>query len=180
MIVLIINGAPRTGKDTFIKLLQKINKERVIAYSSIDWVKHMAHLMGWDGEKDTKGRQFLSDIKDACTDYADIPFKKIIKTIKAHYEFTAITPKYCCVNIRETLEIQKLVAWCTKENIPCHTVWIRNKKAEQKALDSYFISNGDTQYMDHNYDLVINNDGTLMDFEIEIEIKINTLEKVAA
>ena len=115
-----------------IKLLQKINKKRVIAYSSIDWVKHMALLLGWDGEKDTKGRQFLSDIKAACTKYADIPFKKITKTIKVYYEVYAITPKYCCVNIRETSEIQKLVGWCAKANIPCHTVWIRNKKAEIK------------------------------------------------
>lgn len=180
MIVFIINGAPRTGKDTFINLVRKLTKEKVIAYSSIDWVKQMAMYMGWDGKKDTKGRKFLSDIKDTCTEYADIPFQKIVKTLTVYEEFPEHAPRYFCTNIREPLEIQKLVDWCKERKIPCYTVWIRQQKAEQIALDN-FLSSGDTQFAEYNYDWIINNDGTIKEFEQEIEFRLNKIgEGVAA
>lgn len=169
MIVFIINGAPRVGKDTFIELLQEITKENVVPYSSIDWVKEKAKNLGWDGVKDTKGRQFLSDIKDACTEYADIPFQKIVALLSVYNCFPSAAPEYFCTNIREPEEIFKLNIWCMQEGIPCCSVWIRRREAEQKALDTGFISNGDTQFMDYDYDWVIHNDGSKEDFRISIE-----------
>ena len=152
MIVLIINGAPQVGKDEFIKILSKHNKERVVSVSSIDWIKKQAQWLGWDGVKDKKGRQFLSDLKDVSTKYNDGPFKQIIKPLKVYKDFPQSAPKYFCTCIREPKEITKLRNWCTERKIECYAVWIRRKVAEQKALDENFLSLGDTQFAEYNYD----------------------------
>ena len=171
MIVLIINGAPRSGKDTFINTLTWENSGKVIRCSSIDWIKQQALNLGWDGIKDAKGRQFLSDLKNACTNYADIPFKKITERIlssRNRYSQEAGTV-YFCTCVREPEEIYKLKIWCNENKIPCHSILIRRKKAEQKALDEEFTSSGDTRFLDYSYTRVLWNDGSLDEFILKIK-----------
>ena len=179
MIVLIINGAPRSGKDTFINTLTWENSGKVIRCSSIDWIKQQALNLGWDGIKDAKGRQFLSDFKNACTNYADIPFKKIIGHILSSYNryLWKADAVYFCTCVREPEEISKIVRWCNENKIPCHPVLIRRKKAEQKALDEGFISSGDIQFLNYPYAHNIYNDGSIEDFINETK---QLMEKVSA
>ena len=179
MIVLIINGAPRSGKDTFINTLTWEKPGKVIRYSSIDWIKQQALNWGWDGIKDAKGRQFLSDLKNACTNYADIPFKKITERILSscnRYSWEAGTV-YFCTCVREPEEIHKIVAWCNEFRIPCHPVLIRRKEVEQEAIDKGFTSSGDIQFMEYPYPWVIYNDGSIEEFINETK---QLMEKVSA
>ena len=163
MRVLIINGAPRSGKDTFIELLSETGAE-VWPYSSIDWVKSKAELLGWDGNKDAVGRKFLSDIKDACTEYRDIPFQQVIKKLNRALQMSI---DYFCVNIREPSEIKKLVSYCDGVNIPCYTIRIQNTKAEEAATGLDYT--GDSQYMDFDYDFTIPNNSTIGHFRNVID-----------
>lgn len=179
MIVLIINGAPRSGKDTFISTLTWKNLGKIIRYSSIDWIKQQALKLGWDGIKDAKGRQFLSDLKNACTNYADIPFKKITERILSSYNRYSqeAGTVYFCTCVREPEEISKIVRWCNENKIPCHSILIRRKKAEQKALDEEFTSSGDTRFLDYSYTRVLWNDGSLDEFILKSK---QLMEKVSA
>lgn len=179
MIVLIINGAPRSGKDTFINILTGENPGKVIRYSSIDWIKQQALNLGWDGIKDAKGRQFLSDLKNACTNYADIPFKKITGHILTSYNryLWKADAVYFCTCVREPEETNKIVKWCDENKIPCHPILVRRKKAEQKALDEGFISRGDIQYLLYDYPWVIYNNGSIEEFINETK---QLMEKVSA
>ncbi len=170
MIVLIINGAPRSGKDTFINTLTWEKSGKVIRCSSIDWIKQQALNLGWDGIKDAKGRQFLSDLKNACTNYADLPFKKITERIFSsckRYSWES-DPIYFCTCVREPEEIGKIENWCNENKIPCHPILVRRKVAEQAALDKGFISRGDIQFINYDYPWVIYNDGSIEDFINEI------------
>ena len=179
MIVLIINGAPRSGKDTFINTLTWEKPGKVIRYSSIDWIKQQALNLGWDGIKDAKGRQFLSDLKNACTNYADIPFKKIIGHILSSYNryLWKADAVYFCTCVREPEETSKIVKWCDENKIPCHPILVRRKKAEQKALDEEFTSSGDTRFLDYSYTRVLWNDGSLDEFILKSK---QLMEKVSA
>ena len=135
--------------------------------------------MGWDGIKDAKGRQFLSDLKNACTNYADIPFVKITERIlssRNRYSQEAGTV-YFCTCVREPEEIYKLKIWCNENKIPCHSILIRRKKAEQKALDEEFTSSGDTRFLDYSYTRVLWNDGSLDEFILKSK---QLMEKVSA
>ena len=71
MKVILINGSGGSGKDTVIELTRTYfwDKYLVINTSTVDKVKLIASHMGWDGEKDERGRQFLADLKNAWTNY---------------------------------------------------------------------------------------------------------------
>ena len=172
MIVLIINGAPQVGKDTFIINLKNhlFPHKSIFSYSSIDWVKKIAkENFGWDGVKNNKSRKLLSDLKTIASDWDDIPFKKVANKIQEAYK--ANWYEYFCVNIREPNEIVKLKYWCRKNNIHCKTILIRNKVKEEEALKT--INNqSDNNCLDYEYDYEINNDQTKEKF-LELIIKFH-------
>ena len=77
MKVIVISGQAQVGKNTFINFCKEGDYD-VYDFSTIDYVKEAAKQIGWDGEKDNRGRRLLSDLKDCLTRYADIPFKKVV------------------------------------------------------------------------------------------------------
>ena len=128
--VVIVNGAPGSGKTTFESLCEDIIgsaycKQR----STVDKVKEIAKLGGWNGSKTLKDRKFLSDLKDLFTEYNDMPFKDIISYIKgweADLEFFHVesVPHILFVDDREPEHIQRL-----KEELDAVTVTAASRAA---------------------------------------------------
>ena len=83
MKIICVNGYARSGKDTFCNFAF-YHRGLVYTYSTIDEVKKLAKKIGWDGEKDAKGRKFLSDLKDCLTEYNDLPNRYILKQIQIY------------------------------------------------------------------------------------------------
>lgn len=55
--IIIINGTGGSGKDTFVDFCSKYGN--VMNFSSIDKVKEIASLIGWNGKKAEKDCKFL-------------------------------------------------------------------------------------------------------------------------
>ena len=101
--IFITNGMARCGKDTFAKFLNEITP--TMKYSSIDKVKDIARLCGWEGGKTERDRKFLSDLKLLTTDYSDMPFKEIKKKVEKF--MSDKTYEVMLIDIREPNEIEK-------------------------------------------------------------------------
>ena len=101
--IFITNGMARCGKDTFAKFLNEIIP--TLKYSSIDKVKDIAKLCGWNGGKSEKDRKFLSDLKLLTSDYSDMPFEAIKQKVNDFMK----DKKYLVmlIDIREPEEIEK-------------------------------------------------------------------------
>ena len=82
--IYITNGMARCGKDTFAKFLNDIVP--TLKYSSIDKVKDIAKLCGWDGGKTEKDRKFLSDLKLLTTEYSNMAFEAIKSKVNEFLE----------------------------------------------------------------------------------------------
>lgn len=152
--VFIINGYPRSGKDTFVNILNKYRK--TYRYSSIDRVKELAREFGWDGVKDEKGRKLLADLKKALVEYGDLPLQYMIEEydcwlINSRFEFF-------CLFIREQEEIEK-----AKKLFNAETIFIENNR-----IQNIISNNADKNITTSGYDYYISNNGTLEDFEKEI------------
>ena len=98
--VIIINGTGGCGKDTFVSLVSKYAK--VYNFSSIDAVKELATIIGWDGTKSEKDRKFLSDLKRLTTEYNDFSFNSIKN---AYEKFINSDNEIMFIHIREPEEI---------------------------------------------------------------------------
>lgn len=161
MKVIVVNGAPCSGKDTFVNFcLKKMgNFGRLV--SSVDFVKYIAKKCGWNGEKTLKNRKFLSDLKDLLTEWDDVPYKKIYEEIvlfKNELEEYDIDDSCSAVFVmcREPKEIQKIV-----DRLNAIAIYITRVEAENQVVSNH----ADANVKEFNYNEYIDNNGTLEELE---------------
>ena len=148
--VFIINGSGGCGKDTFVSLVSDISY--TINFSSVDKVKEIATIIGWDGGKTEKDRKFLSDLKLLCTDYNDMP----LNSMKDKYEeFLDSHANFLFLHIREPEEIER-----AKRIFNAKTILIKRDSVE------HITSNmADANVFNYSYDIVINNNEGIEELE---------------
>lgn len=159
MKIIIVNGAPRSGKTTFCDSCFK-NRGRVYTFSTIDEVKRLAKQLGWNGEKDDKSRKFLSDLKDALTEYNDLPHKWTIKKMQEILDVynKVEVPTKDVIFLIQTREPEDIKRWV--EDYNALTVFIK-----RPDIDIPHGNHADDDVSNYEYDLYIDNDG------IEEELK---------
>ena len=151
--IFITNGMARCGKDTFAKYLNEIIP--TLKYSSIDKVKEIAKLCGWDGGKTEKDRKFLSDLKLLTTDYSNMPFEAIKSKVTEFLNDD--TYEIMLIDIREPDEIDK-----AKNTFKAKTILIENKNIKQITSNM-----ADANVFNYEYDYIIKNNSSLEDFKKE-------------
>ena len=123
--------------------------------SSVDPIKAIARMAGWDGDKSDKSRKMLSDLKMLFTQYNDL----CLRYIKEQYQqFLEGDEQVMFVHIREPEEIARFV-----ETAPGHirTLLIRNSSKEQHV----YSNASDDNVEQYTYDGVYDNCLTLEETE---------------
>lgn len=150
--IFILNGAPRAGKDTFAKLLNKLIPTKHI--SSITPVKNAAISLGWNGDKTDKARNFLCELKkfvnsqgDYIWNYLDIEVEK----------FQESSGTILLIDICEPEEIEKAV-----ERYNAKTIKITRPN---ECSFNYAPSTADRDVCNYEYDYDIGNSGNWDDFK---------------
>ena len=121
-LVVVINGAGGVGKDTLCGFAAEEYCVRNV--SSVDPIKNLARMAGWEGEKNDRARKMLSDLKRLFTEYNDLP----LRYIREQYaQFLNSEEQVMFVHIREPEEIARFV-----ETAPNHikTLLITNSNRE--------------------------------------------------
>lgn len=151
--IIIINSSGGAGKDTFIKYCGEFAK--VDNYSSIDTIRNMLQMVGYNGEKREWDRRFLSDIKKLCTTYNDYPHKETLGTIESFYD-EGNDFEVLFIHVREIDEIERL-----KHIYPdIITLFVKNDRVEK------ILSNdSDAMVEYYQYDCYIENNSTLEDLK---------------
>lgn len=155
--VFIINGSGGHGKDAFIEALNNQFAKKVLIgnYSSVSKVKKIAKAIGWNGEKTERDRKFLSDLKQLTIAYNDMPLndlKEYAKSFMGDDEFN----KMLFFHIREPEEIKKAINAFKEYNVK--TILVKRDSVKHIATNP-----ADGSVYDYDYDIVINNNGTLLD-----------------
>lgn len=154
--VIVLNGSGGVGKDTFVSLLSYYYKGKIYNQSSIEEAKRIATFCGWKGEKTDRDRKFLSDVKRALIEWREIPYRQMLAFYEDHKEEDCII----IFHIREPDEIEKIVS---NNFLDCITVLITNKHVEDITTNP-----SDAGVYNYNYDYILDNSGTLSDFDVTV------------
>lgn len=169
--VIVVNGAPGSGKDTFCNfccnyLAYYGNHGSVI--STVDLVKKLAKEAGWNGEKDLHSRKGLSDLKDVLTQWLDAPWRDVhqrMSNIKEMW-WPAADYSFYFIMVREPKEIER---YEREDN--AISVFIQNDAAEAQMS----LNHADSDVRKHHYHCYIENNGTLGQLEYAAVEFINSL-----
>jgi len=156
MIVILLNGYPLSGKDTFIDTAKGLYK--CYQHSTIDRYVDIAKGMGWDGYKTDFTRAMLSDLKKWAVKYFDAPFSDLTNCILDMRDAGEIDI-FITVS-REGEEIQRIKNWCKYKRIRFVYVIIDRQTGRDYGNSS------DNNVLDGiTPNIYINNDDSLQYFE---------------
>lgn len=147
--IVIINGYPTAGKDTFCNFMRAYASEfgeKITSISTIDPVIPMAMAMGWDGEKTSANRKFLSQLKSITSEWCDLPFTQTCAKIGC-LTTKRKPPQIIFIHCREPEEIDRFV-----KKYNATTVFIKRPNNKTK------ISNcSDARVENYFYDYIVEN-----------------------
>lgn len=157
--VFVINGKPMSGKDTFVRMLQKEFPRQVVNHSTVDSIKELYSLTGWNEKKDDHSRKVLSDMKDYLTTKFDLPFLEVQSKISEILKMADETGKdmMLFLHVREPEEIARIVKAFPKTV----TVQVTRQSTAVNGVSNH----ADANVNDYKYDVTIHNDGTLDDLK---------------
>ena len=154
MKVIVINGYPGAGKDTFVEFCQDVlGTFRCRNLSTIDCIKKVSKIFGWNGEKTPEARRFLAKLKDISTEYNDYSYRYIKKQLsEIESEEWKGEQIIVFVHCREPKDIDRFV-----KDYNATTVLVKNKRVE----DHNYSNAADANIELYKYDIIILNNGTL-------------------
>lgn len=157
--IVIINGPPTSGKDTFCDQCKQIMRYYGgIAYSisTIDRIKTLAeNEFGWDGHKDSRARNFLADFKSLLTKYYDLPYTWTCSTINQiqHINNSRNRNVVIFVHCREPEEIDKFIKHYGEDIVTTLLI--------DREVYKDFNNQADVGVYNYFYDCVIENNASL-------------------
>lgn len=167
MKLFVINGHNQVGKDTFVNMISDIaaqHQKTIVNYSTVDYVKYIAGLFGWEGEKDNKSRKMLSQLKDMLTEWRDIPYTKCCQEI-SYWTYGNAAAMF--IHCREPEEIKRFV-----KDYNATTILV-----ERNNIEQCLSNHADKNVLNYNYDIIINNSRGLAELEEEAKIFYDTFIK---
>ena len=169
--VVIINGKPQSGKDTFCKYAQGYcdddESANTLIISSVDPLKEMLTQLGWDGTKTDKIRDMLMDMKQLWIQNQDGPTMFLFNNILEFHKACTGEDNIVFVHIREPEEIKKLVNALTgfeSMGIDVISLLVIRKGGEDTPNQPAEIRRSDDEALinSYEYDVTINNDEDLI------------------
>ena len=144
-IVIIINGKGGVGKDTVCEIASQFFKVKII--SAITPIKEIATSFGWHGEKDSKSRKFLSDLKRTFIDYNNLPNNYLEEE---YIKFKKSDIDILFVHIRENDQIDDFKR---RVDTKCVTMLVRSSRVESdnKQYGNYSDDNVEDYTYDYYY-----------------------------
>lgn len=169
--VVIINGKPQSGKDTFCGFAQGYcdddESANTLIISSVDPLNEMLAQLGWDGTKTDEIRDILMCMKQLWVQNQDGPTMFLFNNILEFHKACTGEDNIVFVHIREPEEIKKLVNALTGfESMGIDVISLLvireggegtpNQPAGTRRSDDEALINS------YEYDVTINNDGDLI------------------
>ena len=176
--IFIICGKPKSGKDTVAVLIQKYYAEKNkkvmnLQYSS--YIKRYAKkIVGWDGQEETKPREFLNTVgMELIHDTIDSNFtiRRTLEDMQVYAYFYDVLTVSDARFVKEIEEPKKLFSHVFSIHI--------TSPVGESALDSKAIQHRTNHGLDdyHTYDYEIVNDKGIEELKEKVYTILKEVEK---
>ena len=159
--IIIINGTGGSGKDSFVDFVS--NYVSLVNFSSVDKVKEIARMIGWDGGKTERDRKFLSDLKVLTSEYNDMPFRSMSEVVDT---FRTSEHEILFLHIREPENIARAVM----------AFGAKSLLVKRSGLENITSNYSDANVDNYDYDFVVENNGGLNELELSAFEFVNVLK----
>ena len=163
-LVLVINGYPRTGKDTAACMLSARLEAKGWAcheISSVDPVRHALADLGVPVHRKTPAeRNLMAEIQSALLRYDWWPIREIVRYVETRMEHAEKSA--FLVHMREPAAIRTFRDLLAERGLRLRTILVDRKSAERVATND-----ADASVETMTYDLTLDNNGTLEDLDRE-------------
>lgn len=173
--VIVINGAPQSGKDTFVELAASYCKDdesaNVLNLSSVDPIKDVLKGFGWDGMKSYEIRDVISLLKHIWIDAQNGPTMFLMNNILQFHMSHVGEDNIVFCHIREPKEIRKLVnviSGMEIMGIEIMTMYIRRDSVSSCITDDVRDSDNPRVISQYPYDRIIFNDEDLAKYDEKV------------
>jgi len=167
-LVVVINGRPRAGKDTFVAYTKhhlSIKGYAGASFSSIQPVKDMINNAGiYVGAKTDKDRDLMSEIGDAVEKHSEFRFENCMSQVVS-FHLNKSAPGVIFLHIREKHLIDKMENW-VKDLPKTQFLKIILKSDRSQNVTS---NASDANVDDIIYDHYLFNNGTLADLDATVQ-----------
>ena len=184
--VVIINGEPGAGKDSFAKLVQSycnMNEyANILNLSSVDPIKDMLTGFGWDGYKSDDVRNIIAGIKRIWIGAQNGPTMFMMNNILEWHKDNIGEDNIVFCHIREPEEIEKLVN--ALHGMDTMGIDVTTMLVVRGTVDSSDICSGRSYVRDsdnpniisqYKYDNIIYNDSDLAGLDEKACMFVNKL-----
>lgn len=172
VIIVIVNGAARSGKTTLQNLVKKHFDDMYDIYirSSVDVMYQVYKTLGWNGEKDDTFRNDMHTLKQMYIKNCDGPTRDIITAAMVALINDSASDTIIFYDIREAEEINKLLDLIRPLNligIYCKTMLIRRTTVESLKHGNH--ADDDILTSGIEYDITVDNSSDLKHLEERID-----------
>lgn len=170
-------GKARSGKDTSAEILKNILEEegvKPVHLAFADLLKEQAKMLGWNGDKDEKGRTFLQTLGDVVKEYHGMNYyseqlKHRIEDSQSHV--------FLVTDLRFQAEFKMLDSLPTDEYRVIFVKVIRNRVEMLDGLTaaqrSHISEAGIDRIMNEcTHSVTIHNDGTLDELKEKVSVLV--------
>ena len=153
-------GKAGSGKDTSAFLLADALSKKGLTVRRIafgDFLKHDAALLGWNGQKDEKGRTFLQQLGDVCREYngEDFFVNRLFSKIAWEANEDGSQDVYMITDVRFRNEYKAMV----ERGAIMVKVVRKDEGIKMTEAQKHHIS--ETAMDSFEYDVLVENTGTL-------------------
>jgi hypothetical protein len=167
--VVVVNGAPRSGKDTFCESCKRYcdanELANVMVLSSVDPIKQMLYNFGWDGQKSDDIRDIIVKMKQIWINAQNGPTAFMLTNIMEFHKNHICEDNIVFLHIREPEEIDKIrdiLAGFNAIGIEFYTILLTREQADhsdQRDADNTDIIES------YKYDKILENNGDYSDLD---------------
>lgn len=157
-IIVIINGFPGAGKDTFVACCGMVVKEGVYNLHTSQPVKDALFSLGWKNEKTPEIRDLLAYLRKESDSFFDTSFQYITSKVRQFGLAENFKP-IIFIHCREPINIKRYVDSYKRVT----TLLISRQRGESETFEPLSTNDSDRDVNLYQYDKVIQNDGSVQE-----------------